>query len=290
MRLFVQNISSYAKSFNANFYIIPQNGVELLTVTGEENANPDSTYLQAIDGNGQEDLFYGYNNDDEATPNNVTDYLINYLNISQNFGNLILTTDYCSTHSKMDDSYQKNSQHNFVSFAADSRELDDIPDYPLPIHNENDDNISNLSQVKNFLYIINPDKFNSKEDFINARSNTNYDLIIMDLFFKGLEFTSSEIGLLKTKANGGQRLVISYMSIGEAEDYRYYWQDNWNAHPPEWIAEENPEWEGNYKVKYWDKDWQNIIFGNDTSYLKKIIDAGFDGVYLDIIDAFDYFE
>jgi cysteinyl-tRNA synthetase len=56
------------------------------------------------------------------------------------------------------------------------------------------------------------------------------------------------------------------------------------------MAEENPEWEGNYKVKYWEKEWQDIIFGNEDSYLQKILDAGFDGVYLDIIDAFEYFE
>ena len=33
-----------------------------------------------------------------------------------------------------------------------------------------------------------------------------------------------------------------------------------------------------------------IIYGNNNSYLEKILDAGFDGVYLDIIDAFEYFE
>lgn len=33
-----------------------------------------------------------------------------------------------------------------------------------------------------------------------------------------------------------------------------------------------------------------IIYGNNNSYVKKILDAGFDGVYLDIIDAFEYFE
>ena len=38
------------------------------------------------------------------------------------------------------------------------------------------------------------------------------------------------------------------------------------------------------------QEWQDIVFGNDESYLKKILDAGFDGVYLDIIDAFEYFE
>ena len=36
--------------------------------------------------------------------------------------------------------------------------------------------------------------------------------------------------------------------------------------------------------------WQNIIYGNESSYLTKISDAGFDGVYLDIIDAFEYYE
>ena len=84
------------------------------------------------------------------------------------------------------------------------------------------------------------------------------------------------------------RLVIAYMSIGEAEDYRYYWEPAWSVNPPSWLETEN--WEGNYKVRYWDSDWQKIIFGNEDSYLKKVLDAGFDGVYLDIIDAFEYFE
>ncbi|MFQ5795846.1 MAG: endo alpha-1,4 polygalactosaminidase [Candidatus Bipolaricaulia bacterium] len=95
---------------------------------------------------------------------------------------------------------------------------------------------------------------------------------------------------LKTKANGGSRLVIAYMSIGEAEDYRYYWQAEWKPNPPSWLAEENPDWPGNYKVRYWDRNWQNVIYESNDSYLKKILDAGFDGVYLDIIDAFEYFE
>lgn len=79
------------------------------------------------------------------------------------------------------------------------------------------------------------------------------------------------------------------MSIGEAEDYRWYWQKQWNSKPPAFLCSENPEWKGNYKVKYWYPDWQTIICGED-SYLSKIIQADFDGVYLDIIDAFEYFE
>lgn len=80
------------------------------------------------------------------------------------------------------------------------------------------------------------------------------------------------------------------MSIGEAEDYRYYWKEEWASNPPSWLDAENPDWEGNFKVRYWDTAWQDIIFGSDSSYMSKIINAGFDGVYLDIIDAYEYYE
>lgn len=36
--------------------------------------------------------------------------------------------------------------------------------------------------------------------------------------------------------------------------------------------------------------WQQIINGNDQSYAKMILNAGFVGVYLDLIDAFEYYE
>ena len=56
------------------------------------------------------------------------------------------------------------------------------------------------------------------------------------------------------------------------------------------MDELNPEWAGNYKVRYWDPEWKRIIYGEDDSYLDRIMNAGFDGAYLDIIDAFEYFE
>lgn len=291
MRQFVIGISQYAKAIKPNFFIIPQNGIELVTVNGDATGQPHTEYLNAIDGNGQEDLFYGYENDDQPTPSDWTSYIIEFLNISKNAGNTILVTDYCSTHANMDDSYVKNFNAGYISFAANHRELDNIPDFPNPIYRENSGEINNLSDAKNFLYLINTTNYASKADFINAITATNYDVIIIDLFFKdGTSFTSAEITQLKNKANGGKRIVIAYMSIGEAENYRYYWQSSWNTNRPGWLDAENPNWPGNYKVRYWDPEWQQIIFGNDSSYLKKIADANFDGVYLDIIDAFEYFE
>jgi len=191
----------------------------------------------------------------------------------------------------MSDSYNMNQYEGFVSFAADHRALDNIPDYPLFIHWENNKEITDLSEVKNFLYLINMVNYETKEEFINAVTTTNYDLLIMDLFFEdNTVFTKEEIERLRAKANGGKRMILCYMSIGEAEDYRYYWKDGWKPGNPSWMGPENPDWEGNYEVRYWEPEWQDIITGNDGSYLQKIIDAGFDGAYLDIIDAYEYFE
>ncbi len=290
MRDFVEGLSTYAKSKKNNFIIIPQNGQELVSENGEEDGSPDLSYLQAIDGAGREDLFYGYDDDDKSTPTDERDYMISYLTICRNNNVKVLVTDYCWTHSKMDDSYLQNENHEFISFAAPDRELRKIPDYPSLPNHMNLDNITSLSNAKNFLYLLNPEEFLYKQDFLNALAETNYDVLIIDYFFDEEEFTNQEITTLKHKKNGGTRLVIAYLSIGEAEDYRYYWNEDWYSNPPSWLRGENPDWEGNYKVEYWDAGWQNIIYGNSNAYLDKIIAKGFDGAYLDIIDAFEYFE
>jgi cysteinyl-tRNA synthetase len=291
MRNFVIGISKYAKTINSKFAVIPQNGIQLVTTDGERTGPANTAYLNAIDGNGQEDLYFGYENDDEPTSAAVTTDLKGYLDISKANGKKILVTDYCSTPSKMTSSYRLNVAAGYISFAADERELNNIPDFPAKINNENANVITSLSQAKNFLYLLNnTDNFTSKADFINAVTATNYDVLVMDAYYDQTAFTSAEINALKKKANGGKRLVISYMSIGEAENNRYYWQKSWKPGNPVWLDAENPQWKGNFKVKYWNKDWQKIIYGNDSSYLKKILSAGFDGVYLDIIDGFQYYE
>lgn len=127
---------------------------------------------------------------------------------------------------------------------------------------------------------------------------TEFDLAIIDYSLDGDEatrFTTSEISAFKS-SSGGNKLVLAYMSIGEAENYRWYWDTSWDSNDdgtpeagaPSWLGLSNPEWPGNYKVRYWESGWQSIIYGSDTSYLDKIIATGFDGVYLDIIDAYEY--
>ncbi|MCK4806976.1 MAG: endo alpha-1,4 polygalactosaminidase [Candidatus Aegiribacteria sp.] len=290
MRDLVENISSWSKSISPSFIIVPQNGHELITENGEPEGSVDISYIGAVDGFGREDLFFGYNSDDTATPSDETSLMMSFLDLGLGSGKTILVTDYCQTHWKIDSSYAWCQDAGYTSFAADQRALDNIPNYPVEPWNINQNDVTELVDAQNFLYLINPGQYSSSEDFINSLAETDYDLLIVDLFWDDQQLTPSDINQLQSKQGGGSRIVLAYMSIGEAEDYRYYWQSDWNSNPPGWLKDENPEWEGNYLIEYWDIQWQEIIFGSSDSYLGRILNCGFDGVYLDKIDAFDTWE
>ena len=114
-------------------------------------------------------------------------------------------------------------------------------------------------------------------------SISSFDLVVIDHSKTGTsdsKYTKEEIE--KIKESG--KIPIAYLSIGEAEDYRSYWQEGWKINSPTWLGKENLDWEGNYKVKYWEKKWREIIL----SRLDEIIEQGFSGVYLDLVDSFEY--
>ncbi|MCU0799281.1 MAG: endo alpha-1,4 polygalactosaminidase [Candidatus Thermoplasmatota archaeon] len=289
MRELVINISTYANGIDDGFIIITQNGNELLFLDKDLKV-PEVDYVNSIDGVAQEDLFFGYEKDNRETPAIEREYLLGMLRKARELNRTVLVTDYCRDRDKVDTSYEMNGMEGFISFTADRRELDDIPLYPDAPNEVNGNDIWSLSDAKNFLYLIDPERYPEREAYLGAIRGTDFDLLILDLFHEGTELTAGEVASLKKKVGGGERLVLCYMSIGEAEDYRYYWRSEWKNNPPGWLDNENPEWEGNYKVHYWDSDWQGILYGNNEAYLDRIMGAGFDGVYLDIIDAFEYYE
>ena len=146
-----------------------------------------------------------------------------------------------------------------------------------------------LKQVKNFLVLLNPEHYKTRESYLKALSETNYDLLIVDLYYGDRPLSKEETARLKRKANGGERLLLSYMSVGEAADYRPYWQSTWKDEHPHWLAAPNPEWPGSYKARYWSKEWHDLLYGSSDAYLDKIMAAGFDGAFLDVMDAWQYF-
>lgn len=126
---------------------------------------------------------------------------------------------------------------------------------------------------------------------------SNYDVVVVDYAESSddqaetdeLPLTRAQVAEMQTKPDGSKRTVIAYLSIGESENYRYYWKPEWKTKPPAWQGAESKEWKNNFIVRYWDKAWQNIIFGGPNSYVDRILAAGFDGFYIDRADSYYQF-
>ncbi len=132
------------------------------------------------------------------------------------------------------------------------------------------------------------------EENIDALINSHYDMVVIDdvrTIFDLTDFDMAEaVSQIKNSSNsqGEDKVVIAYIDIGEAEDYRWYWEDDWEIGDPEFIVVEDPDgWSGNYPVKYWDEVWKDIIIYDESSYLNQLLEDGFDGIYLDWIEAFE---
>ncbi len=157
----------------------------------------------------------------------------------------------------------------------------------------------NGKEVKSFGYILQYDTYESRTSVIKEITEYPAELLVMEPMYTVQHaswWTPAELNQMK---NGlYPKILIAYVSIGEAESYREYWNETWDANhdgipdqkAPSWLDRENPDWKGNYKVKYWDPYWQHIIFGTPNSMIDKIMAQGFDGIYMDIIDAFEYYQ
>jgi cysteinyl-tRNA synthetase len=127
-----------------------------------------------------------------------------------------------------------------------------------------------------------------------------HDLIVVDFARHGDDasrFTQDEVAAMQLRSEGGRRVVVAYLSIGESSEFRAHWRRQWTRtgrarspltqSAPVWLGPVNPDWPESRKVRYWDPAWQAIIFnGERTGWLDQIVAQGFDGAYLDIVDAY----
>ncbi len=118
------------------------------------------------------------------------------------------------------------------------------------------------------------------------------DLLVIDYAKQAgkAPLSANDVARLKKRPDGKPRLVVAYLSVGESEEFRYYWDANWKKSPPDWLGEENCAWPKAHRVRYWTAGWKNINIRAPDSYLRRIIAAGFDGVYLDRVDIYETFE
>lgn len=143
-----------------------------------------------------------------------------------------------------------------------------------------------------FAYVLQADALaRTKLAAVGKLAACGRDWIVLDAVFSSeTPWTRADLAAMRERQSG--RKIIAYISIGEAEDYRPYWRPEWlvKGRPapgaPAFLGLVNPAWKGNYRVKYWLADWQRIVLAS----VDAAMEAGFDGVYLDIVDAFEGFE
>jgi cysteinyl-tRNA synthetase, unknown class len=116
---------------------------------------------------------------------------------------------------------------------------------------------------------------------IDRLANLRRDYLIIDYSFDGSENAEIPYTDISRLKESGKK-VFAYLCLGEAEDYRFYWKESYNTLWPSWIVRENPDWKGNYLVRYWDPNWKEILL----IYMDRIKAAGFDGLFLDKVDAY----
>ena len=128
-----------------------------------------------------------------------------------------------------------------------------------------------------------------------ALASLNFDLLVVEPTRTGSDataFTPQDVAAVKTHA-----VAAAYVSIGEASDFRSYWHANWTqngqadtaltGNAPHWLGPVNDAFPDSRKVRYWEQDWQNLIFNaSKTGALDKIVAQGFDAAYLDIVDGY----
>ena len=148
------------------------------------------------------------------------------------------------------------------------------------------------SNPASFAYILQADSFAKTKPAVVAKlKESGRDWIVLDANFAGdTPWKQTDLDAIRIGKAG--RKVVAYLSIGEAEDYRPYWQSEWvsngkrTAAAPVWLGIENLDWKGNYQVKYWNADWQKLML----EAIDETMARGFDGVYLDIVDGFQTYE
>ena len=148
------------------------------------------------------------------------------------------------------------------------------------------------SNPASFAYILQADSFaKTKPSAVAKLKESGRDWIVLDAASAGdTPWEQADLDTIRSGKAG--RKVVAYLSIGEAEDYRPYWQSEWvsngkrTATAPVWLGIENSDWKGNYQVKYWNADWQKLMLGA----IDDAMACGFDGVYLDIVDGFETYE
>lgn len=136
-----------------------------------------------------------------------------------------------------------------------------------------------LADVRSWAYVI---QKQTEGDRIERLAKSSYDLVVIDDPRSFSDTTSYDARADVARLHATKKIVLAYVDIGEAEDYRAYWKKEWSTTKPSFVVADDPDgWAGNYPVAYWTPEWRAIVDGA----VDAIVEDGYDGIYMDWVEA-----
>jgi cysteinyl-tRNA synthetase len=157
--------------------------------------------------------------------------------------------------------------------AACTQDAEATPSAEAPYHEP--DTAAAAERPANWIYQLS----GYENDGLEALTAAPHEAAVIDLARDGGDdyFTAEEITALKDSG----KTVYAYFTMGSIETYR-----------PEYPAVTEaglllnhwPDWPDEYFVQYWDPQWWDLVM---RPRLDQAAAAGFDGVYLDVPNAYE---
>lgn len=126
-------------------------------------------------------------------------------------------------------------------------------------------NPEGLNAVKKWFILLD---YNLTDPAVKVADILRYDMAILDPDIHP-----------PLKSLKGEIILIAYVSVGEAETYRSYWEA---VKDKPWIVGENPNWDGNYFVDIRNEEWRRIVI---DEVISDIVNDGFEGIMMDTLDT-----
>lgn len=201
-------------------------------------------------------------------------------------GRRVLSIENCKSQAEADAAYKSSDRDRVLSYAAvDAATLDVLPKgHPRA---ENSDPVATITTARNWLPLLRGDRFGTKAEWVMAMEGTNYDALLIDVTHRGADPLGKEdVARLKFKQLGSARLVLAVLPLGKAYDWRWYWRKGWEAGNPAFLFAPDADDPGSFVTLMSSPQWRELL----GKYITGIVELGFDGVVLDDLDTYLWFE
>ena len=196
MASLIGNIKDYGLKHNNDFFVIANGGAGLMESNEFLSEQELGQLLQKVDGVMAESVNYGWDMSmDNPMPPEEQENFQRLLGSARRAGVVPMVLDYAEEAGNVQKAYREDKDRGYLGWVSARRDLDRLPK-GLP-HNDNDKSVANLREAKNYLVLLNPEAFPSREAYISALANSNYDLLIVDAYYGDKPITKDEVQRLQ---------------------------------------------------------------------------------------------